>query len=283
MILNWARASGFVVILVVALGGSLLWAFGDVLLYSTECKDSTEHHQTKTAQQQPTAKMEVLLRYFVPSQRSQAKTAESDHYYECLLAEYTRQLASFTKAMALATIFLVIVTAGLVVFAYRGFNDARILQRAYVSVEPHGIIGMSYSELVAHVVIENAGNLPARDLKLKIKSIFHESGDLSRSNFVTDESELEGSYVLPPKGRMIQGSPPISEPKMLREQDDIRRFHGAKTHFVYVHGLVTYQNGFGSARRTQFCHRYNCAVFDQRKRAIEAGRARQHHEGNDAT
>jgi hypothetical protein len=283
MLLNWARASGFVVILVVALAGSLLWAFGGILLYSTECKDSTENHQTKTAQQQPTAEIEIILGNFIPSQRSQAKSEEASQYYECLLAEYTRQLASFTKFLALGTILLVIVTAGLVVFAYWGFTDTRILQRAYVSVEPYGISGMSFSELVAHVLIENKGNLPARDLKLRIKSVFNESGELNGTYFDANESELEGSYVLTPKGKMIQGSESISEPKMLRAQDDIRRFHGEKTHFLYVYGLVTYQNGFGRTRYTRFCHRYNCAIFDQRKRAIEAERARQHPEGNDAT
>jgi hypothetical protein len=283
MLLNWARASGFVAILVVALGGSLLWAFGGALLYSTECKDSTDKHQTETSQQKPAAQINIFFRNLIPSQGSQSKSGEANQYYECLLAEYTRQLASFTKGLALATIFLVIVTAGLVVFAYKGFTDTRILQRAYVSVEPHGISGLGYSELVAHVLIANVGNLPARDLRLKIGSTFSESGELDGSRFNIDQNELGGKYVLAPKGKMIQGSPPISEPKMLRAQDDIRRFHGQKSHFLYVYGLVTYQNGFAGTRYTRFCHRYNCAIFDQRKRAIEAERARQHSEGNDAT
>ena len=143
-----------------------------------------------------------------------------------------------------------IVTCGLVIFAYRGFTDTRILQRAYLSVEPQGIHGMigKPGELVAHVMIANAGNLPARSVKWKVKSLFSDTGEADDSKFVTYESELAGNNVLPPKGKMIQGSESMSEAKMLREQDEIRRFRGQKEHFLYIYGLVTYEDGFGKTQ-----------------------------------
>jgi hypothetical protein len=49
--LNWARMAGFSAVLATAFGVSLVWAFGDSFLDSTECQNNTEQHQTKTGEQ----------------------------------------------------------------------------------------------------------------------------------------------------------------------------------------------------------------------------------------
>jgi hypothetical protein len=62
---------------------------------------------------------------------------------------------------------LVIFTALLAIFIARPWyttkRDTRILQRAYIAVEPLGIhLMQNGSELIGHVAMKNAGRLPAR-------------------------------------------------------------------------------------------------------------------------
>ncbi|KGJ69630.1 hypothetical protein BJA5080_08429 [Bradyrhizobium diazoefficiens SEMIA 5080] len=67
--------------------------------------------------------------------------------------------------------------------------------------------------------------------------------------------------------------------------------------FLYVWGLVRYEDGFGTTRTTKFCHRYNCANVENihgEKEADAGGKgpviglkirsefARVHRYGNDA-
>src|SRR5215470_178565 len=59
--------------------------------------------------------------------------------------------------VALFTATLVIST---VVIAVRQFKDTEILQRAYISVEPDGILN-SRGAYVGHVIFHNVGHLPA--------------------------------------------------------------------------------------------------------------------------
>jgi hypothetical protein len=98
----------------------------------------------------------------------------------------------------------------------RQVQDTRILQRAYLSVEPHGIHQMSDTpDLVAHVQVTDAGNLPARTVKWKIKTLFEDNGN--RPTFELKDSELYGNNVVTPKSKMIQGSGPMRLKKLLRQ------------------------------------------------------------------
>jgi hypothetical protein len=207
-------------------------------------------------------------------------------------AYFTLWLVAFTGVLAVSTIGLWIVTA-------RGVRtqtaDTRILQRAYLSVEPGGIHAHNErgrillegekgpQQSVPHIVIQNVGHLPAREIKWLIEHKFSE--DRRLDDFPIDEDRGEGRNVLPPGGFMTQGGVIINVgkgPNELKQQIDL---------FLYVWGIVIYDDGFGTVRRTRFCHRYNCVNLDkvyEETRSVSIGRkiesefARYHRYGNDA-
>jgi hypothetical protein len=111
-------------------------------------------------------------------------------------------------------------------------KDTRILQRAYLSVEPRGINPMVGQPdlLVAHVKIVNAGNLPARQVKWRIESLFDSDGQLEKFSI---KGKPDGNNVVNPKGEMLQGNDDfISRAKMLLEKDTVRRHVGSKTAYL---------------------------------------------------
>jgi hypothetical protein len=73
---------------------------------------------------------------------------------------------------------LVLVTAGLVLVGRRQIQDARVLQRAYVSALPGGISTTTRGELLAHVEFKNVGHLPASQIKSLLKFTPSDDGDL---------------------------------------------------------------------------------------------------------
>jgi hypothetical protein len=164
---DWACAAGFVAILVVALGCTLLWAFSDFLIDLPQCHSGDPNQLEKTQTQKNSTTPSLPLSHLVPPDQTQTKAAEpSNKYYECLLADYTRKLAGFTKWLAIATVFLVICTAGLVWVARRQFIDARVVQRAHVYVRnQHSEFLLDQSgnatDLRVWVTLKNSGPTPA--------------------------------------------------------------------------------------------------------------------------
>jgi hypothetical protein len=174
-------------------------------------------------------------------------------------------------------------------------RDTRIVQRAYLSVEPGGIHAHNEKgrirlpgekgpqQSVAQIKIQNAGHLPAREIKWLIEHKF--SVDPRLNDFPIEEGRAEGGNVLPPGGSMSQGGVIINVgdgPGELKMEID---------RFLYVWGMVIYDDGFGETRRTRFCHRYNCVNLDKIYgspadtvigQKIEAEFARYHRYGNDA-
>jgi hypothetical protein len=115
--------------------------------------------------------------------------------------------------------------------------------------EPDGIaLWSDGSKLLGHFIIRNAGNLPASE----VAWIAHIAldRDRSRSSFPVDETGLKGNLTIPPKGAMPFGSPLIGLQAVL----DFRK--NTDTCYLYVWGLVRYQDGF-SMRRAHFWHRYD--------------------------
>lgn len=170
--------------------------------------------------------------------------------------------AIFGYKLKITDTLLVAFTFGLTIFTgllwsstdklwQNAVHDTRILQRAYISVEPGGLsASTSASKCHPNVVIKNAGNLPARQVKWTI--VWEADKDGRRSKFPVNEASAEGSNALPPKAEMTQGGKEITVgdgPK------DIRRQVGL---YLYVWGAVFYEDGFGVNRVTRFCHRYNC-------------------------
>jgi len=172
---------------------------------------------------------------------------------------------------------LVIVTGGIVWVGFQQYRDTRILQRAYISVNPSGLDTDTYGHLIGHVAFENVGHLPARDIFWKIEIAASDNGDnwipkkLSRSN-------LEGRAVLPVGAKWKMGSGPCLPRPAQRWE------------YVFVWGRIEYTDGFNNSRFIEFCHRYPWAR-QQRVMGIDdyvipvivsVDYARFHNTGNDA-
>jgi hypothetical protein len=126
------------------------------------------------------------------------------------------------------------------------------------------------------------GIFQLKKIKWRIQTVFSEIGD--RRDFQISEADLGGDGILAPKSQLIQANDDvITEAKMLTERDRVRRHHGKVAAYLYVYGLITYDDGFDSSRRTAFCHRYNCMAFDQGRSSIPAEDGRQHQHGNHTT
>lgn len=152
-------------------------------------------------------------------------------------------VAAFTLVLAAFTAVLAVSTIGLWIATDRGVrnqrNDTRILQRAYISVEPSGILPMNDGRMNAHYVIRNAGRLPARSVRWF--AYLKESTWQGETNFPISESDLYGNNVLAAGAGMTHGT-------------GSTELTGG---YVYVWGIVRYDDGFGEQRFTKFCHRYN--------------------------
>jgi hypothetical protein len=183
-------------------------------------------------------------------------------------------VAAFTGILAISTIGLWTVTSlGIRAQA----QDTRVLQRAYISVDPAGIHYMrdDRSKCVAHIEIRNSGNLPASKVKWNIREAFDKNPN--RTHFGLNESKARGNNTLPPKREMRQGGGTILDLKT-----DNRLF-------LYVWGAVYYEDGFENKRVTRFCHRYTCALVPKPSEipapdnvVIKGEFARQHRDGNEA-
>ena len=174
--------------------------------------------------------------------------------------------ASWISAASAAVI--AIFTAVLVTISYRQHRDARILQRAYLSVEPEGIRRWrGTSRVLGHVGIRNTGHLPARE----VSWILHIASDTdyARATFSISNAP-RGDHVITPGSTMTRGT----EPANIAAGDG---------QYCYVWGKISYKDGFGVSRFTRFCHRYNCSLpsFVSRQK-IDAEYARHHDFGNDA-
>jgi hypothetical protein len=171
---------------------------------------------------------------------------------------------------AIFTGLLVIVTGGLVFLGWRQNKDARVLQRAYVSVVTGGISTSTNGKLLAHVECKNVGHLPASELKWLLKFTASDDGDWSPPP--VDDKDLRPAGVLPIGIGVTTGSHGIGVPQPW-------------TKYLYAWGRVTYVDGFGDSRWTNFCHRYNTDVRETQTGGgsrIRAKDGRHHEHGNDA-
>jgi hypothetical protein len=149
------------------------------------------------------------------------------------------------EILAIATIFIALYTFVLARVSRRQVKDARILQRAYLSVESEGVHSLrNKSGYVAHIGIKNFGHLPARAVRWVIAHDFSRDG--RRQEFPVDEPNPDEAIIIPPGGTAVQGSAPIEYIP-----------GGDETYFLYIWGIITYDDGFGKNRKTRFCHRFN--------------------------
>jgi hypothetical protein len=201
-------------------------------------------------------------------------------YEHPLVAGFTVVLAFSTVALWLSTNKLWESTRDT---AAKQEADTRILQRAYIRVDPAGI-SPSRGENKCHpnIIIKNAGNLPAKHVRWCITWAVDKSDRLS--NLPIEGLTIEGNNTLPPKAKMLQGGPIIylgDQPHELRNERGL---------YLYVWGAVFFEDGFENPRTTWFCHRYNAVNLEKshdkggvlRGREIAAEHARFNRHGNEA-
>ena len=184
----------------------------------------------------------------------------------------------YTAVLALSTILLWIVT-------WRGirgqFKDTRILQRAYVSVEPGGLTAhVDRSDRVhTTVILRNVGYLPAHNVRwygtcatLDLDGCWRDADGndfpMKEPNFPVKEP-TGGKIVLPPGAASTHHVGTV--------------FTDRLTNTLFVWGIVTYDDGFGKKRFTRFCHVYGTkAIINRHDVTLPAANARLHEYGNDA-
>jgi hypothetical protein len=182
-------------------------------------------------------------------------------------------LVIFTGFLAISTFWLWRTTR----------KDTRILQRAYIAVEPLGIHQMSSGDrLIGHIGIKNAGNLPTRSLGWFIDIKFSDDGD--EHSFPVGNPD--GNIVITPGTISTRGSSQgILVQALLTAcgADTNKGREAEKQTYVYVWGIVRYEDGFRRKRFTKFCHRYNWVMRDKGVTyEISKEFARYHEYGNDA-
>jgi hypothetical protein len=191
-------------------------------------------------------------------------------------------VALFTIILSISTTLLWIETKRLAKVsadtAKAQSRQTRILERAYISVEALGIHPMSAGRSVAHIGIHNAGHLPASQVRWLVTYTFGPRRIETLPPLDMTKLRGEGGNVVVSGATMRQGSKLINYPTLVVE-----------TGFLFVHGIVTYHDGFEAGRETRFCHRYNrenalrdTPGLDNGPR-IRAEDARQYHDGNGST
>ena len=190
-----------------------------------------------------------------------------------------RVLAVWAVILGIATFLLFLATRKLVKdarkAAKRQENDSRILQRAYLSVQPDGVRRLFKPPETAHagISIVNAGNLPARNIAWVINQAF--SNDDGLKDFPVDRGKAEGANVIVPRSHMIQSGQPFPAGLGTFATPE------SSSKYLYVWGAVFYNDGFGDKRTTKFCHRYNGINYNGSSDII-AEHGRLHSYGNDA-
>jgi len=148
--------------------------------------------------------------------------------------------------------------------------------RAYLSVEPSGInpYGLPGGrKILGHVEIINNGLTPARDIAFVVRMDWNSNPEWRPPS---DEPLTKTDIVSQPRARMRIGSGP-PKPVSIIETDV------GTLSYLYVWGRVEYRDEFSEKKRfANFCHRYNCAVFDYTTLTIPSDNGRYHENGNDA-
>ena len=166
----------------------------------------------------------------------------------------------------------------------RAEQTARKGLRAYVSVEPFGIVDyIGHNLLVGRFRVRNIGRIPARDVS--IYSTIGLDADAMRSEFPIGPPRVSPT-VLPPGAEMefmsYEGYP---IPADQLDRDEPLKLGG----YLYVWGEVLYTDELNTMGWTSFCHRYPCEMFGMsaseasttrdRNRSIDRKFARYHEQG----
>ncbi len=182
---------------------------------------------------------------------------------------------------ALSTFVIAIYTVILACIARRQTKDSRILNRAWLGVEPCGVstyiprekTDAPQDQILGHFGVHNAGHLPARNVKWGFNSKFSDE-EVWEENSLENLNWFGGDNVIPPGITMRQGAVALSIPSRNRSR------------YLYVWGRVEYEDGFGKPRWTNFCHRYNLKRLKPRTvkgQRIKSEYGRYYERGNQST
>jgi hypothetical protein len=171
---------------------------------------------------------------------------------------------------------LVVATFILAVISGFQIRDARIVQRAFISVEPGGIRPFKGDDdrIACDIIIRNAGNLPARKVAWFIDKKYSENPAEKDFPIAAITNQMLGDIVLAPKGKIRKGSIPSDKQTF----DTYRNNAQPDRAWLFVWGRVSYHDGFRAGRHTDFCHRYN--LRGARGFAIKRKNGRYHEYGN---
>jgi hypothetical protein len=172
----------------------------------------------------------------------------------------TKQLTGDFLGIPRGEGLLIVVTLILGGATYRlvttGKVSAERQLRAYLSIEPEGInpyFGQSF--LIGHIKIRNNGRIPAKNVSIFSDIQRFDSGE--RVGFDLGEVK-KTKMAVQPRANMKYGTYgkwDIPAPEKVRD----RRID--MNGFLYVWGIVTYTDSFGTEGWTKFCHRYPCEMF----------------------
>ena len=175
---------------------------------------------------------------------------------------------------AAATVVIAAFTVVLACVGRRQAADAEILQRAYVSVEPLGIVTGTTGLLIGQVAFKNVGKLPATEFVPVVRKIEVHHAEWV-APILTDNDLPKTTPSLVPIGAEVpQGSGGITPEGVAQA-----KVSGDK--YLYVYGRARFKDGFKRDRYVNFCHRYPWAMAASNG-SISKDWARYHNDGNNA-
>jgi hypothetical protein len=180
---------------------------------------------------------------------------------------------------AVATAVIAVFTIALFWVGWQQRRDTKIIQRAYLSVLPRGIVTSTTGDLLGHVAFKNVGKLPATEFISVIKEIMVHHGDWDTPTLTDSAFRNEEPGLVPIGASVPQGSPGITQAEVAQtEVTDEKKY-------LYVWGRAKFKDGFDGDCWVNFCHRYPWAkkkVAPDGSVTISKRWARYHTRGNQA-
>ena len=163
-----------------------------------------------------------------------------------------------------------------------GRSIATLELRAYISVEPEGVYQLvGETDAIGQVTVRNVGKLPARNVSVFVQMKIAKDRE---TDFPVADDPTVVDRVIQPGAEMRQGGDRHETMAAVRNPGN----------YVYVWGIVYYDDGYHKRRFTRFCHRYSAASYDRQLDDLLTGttrdgrcliakdKARYHTEGNNA-
>ena len=164
------------------------------------------------------------------------------HYFGDGWVTITSTIVTATAGAVVAALTIVLANVG-----KQQVADTRILQRAYLSVEPQGIEWSGGGAFIGQVIFKNVGKLPATEFANVIK-IEVDNADWV-TPILTDGDLSISAGVIPIGAEVPQGSAGITHGQVAQAI-----VSGDK--YLYVYGRAKFKDGFDADRHVNFCHRY---------------------------